>query len=172
MRVLVVNAGSSSLNLRLLDADDTVLFAEDLTAHHGHFDMGTAGEAIRRQADRIDAVGHRIVHGGATLIEPVILDEVVERKLRQLTALAPLHQPTSLAGIDLVWEVLRDTPSVVCFQHGVPRQHAGGGDDLCRPRGEWRNSGSGDSDSTGSATPMPAVEPPTWLVATWTTSGS
>jgi acetate kinase len=62
-----------------------------------------------------DAAGHRVVHGGDEFTAPVLIDEQVERRLRTLTELAPLHQPKSLAGIDAVRGVLPDVPEVACF---------------------------------------------------------
>jgi acetate kinase len=62
-----------------------------------------------------DAVGHRIVHGGPDFSEPVQIDAEVERRLRALSDLAPLHQPTSLAAMDAVTAALPDLPRVACF---------------------------------------------------------
>jgi acetate kinase len=115
MRVLVVNAGSSSLKLRLLGTDDAVLFAEDIAAEHGQFDLNAARAAITSHAEQIDAIGHRVVHGGTTYTRAVVIDDVVDRHLRDLVALAPLHQPKSLAGIALVRDLLPATPAVACF---------------------------------------------------------
>ena len=115
MRVLVVNAGSSSLKLRLLDEDNTLLFAEDAASEHGLFDLATARAAILKMSRQVDAVGHRVVHGGIRFTESVVIDDTVDRAIRDLTALAPLHQPKSLAGIDLVHELLPDLPAVACF---------------------------------------------------------
>jgi len=114
MRVLVVNAGSSSLKLRLLGADNAVLFAETQT-HPGSFDPGPVRTAVSRIADQVDAIGHRVVHGGTRFTTPVVLDPTVERALHQLTGLAPLHQPKSLAGIDAVRDILPQIPAVACF---------------------------------------------------------
>lgn len=115
MRVLVVNAGSSSLKLRLLDEDNTLLFAEDVAAEHGMFDPATTRAVILNMSYQIDAVGHRVVHGGIRFTESVVIDDTIDHELRGLTALAPLHQPKSLAGIDLVRELLPDLPAVACF---------------------------------------------------------
>lgn len=115
MRVLVVNAGSSSLKLRLLDEHNTLLSAEDAAAEHGLFDLATARAALLKMSRQADAVGHRVVHGGTRFTESVVIDDAVDCALRDLTALAPLHQPKSLAGIDLVRELLPDLPSVACF---------------------------------------------------------
>lgn len=115
MRVLVVNAGSSSLKLRLLDENNTLLSAEDAASEHGLFDLTEARTAILKMAPRADAVGHRVVHGGMRFTDSVVIDDTVDRELRDLTVLAPLHQPKSLAGIDLVHELLPDIPAVACF---------------------------------------------------------
>jgi acetate kinase len=114
MRVLVVNAGSSSLKLRLLGSDNSILFADD-QSHEGRFDPFPVREAIAGIADQVDAIGHRVVHGGARFTSAVVIDAAVEQTLRQLTNLAPLHQPKSLAGIDALRRLLPDVPSVACF---------------------------------------------------------
>ena len=73
---------------------------------------------MRRSAeglDAADAVGHRIVHGGAQFREPVRIDASVEAALRGLVDLAPLHQPKSLAALDAVSAALPGLPAVACF---------------------------------------------------------
>jgi acetate kinase len=62
-----------------------------------------------------DAIGHRVVHGAAEFADPVRMDNEVEKRIRALTALASLHQPKSLHGIDLVRAALPDLPEVACF---------------------------------------------------------
>ncbi|HEY7050479.1 MAG TPA: acetate/propionate family kinase [Jatrophihabitantaceae bacterium] len=108
MTVLVVNAGSSSLKLRLLDADDGMLESADLAPD------GSIAEALSGWP-RPDAVGHRIVHGGTDFSGPVMVDADVRRRLEELVDLAPLHQPKSLAALDAVGQVLTDVPPVACF---------------------------------------------------------
>ena len=53
-----------------------------------------------QQPGKIDAVGHRIVHGGARFYEPTRIDAAVLNEIHALTALAPLHNPSGLAGIE------------------------------------------------------------------------
>ena len=108
MRVLVVNAGSSSLKLRLLGQDDTVEQTADA-------EPGGDLEALLRDWPEPDAVGHRVVHGGMRFRDPVVIDDDVRRALADLTALAPLHQPKSLQGLDAVSALLPDVPAVACF---------------------------------------------------------
>jgi acetate kinase len=121
MRILVVNAGSSSLKLRLLEEDDTVAAAHDLPAPGGDGDQGAVARTLAA-LQGIDAVGHRIVHGGAEFTGPVALDRHVEQRLRALTDLAPLHQPKSLAALEAVNQALPGVPAVACFDTAF---HAG-----------------------------------------------
>jgi acetate kinase len=113
MRVLVVNAGSSTLKLSVLD-DDEVRLAETLPTPRGHLDEDAVRDVLGR-AEAPDAVGHRIVHGGSEFLEPVELDEDVVRRLHALADLAPLHQPRSLRAIQLVGSLLPEVPAVGCF---------------------------------------------------------
>jgi acetate kinase len=114
MRILVVNAGSSSLKLRVLDQDDSVVASRDLPSPRGRTDGAAVAAAIREFGD-VDAVGHRVVHGGSIFSEPVLIDGSVVDRLRSLTDLAPLHQPKSLAGMDMVGVLLPGMPAVACF---------------------------------------------------------
>jgi len=121
MRILVVNAGSSSLKLRVLDPDDRIVGAEDLPAPRGQADIVAVARAIEGFGT-VDAVGHRIVHGGTLYAQPVRIDHEVVERLRALTDLAPLHQPKSLAALDAVQASLPDVPAVACFDTAF---HAG-----------------------------------------------
>jgi acetate kinase len=114
MRILVVNAGSSSLKLRVLEPDDTVAATRDLAAPRGQADEARVAEAIRGFGE-VEAVGHRIVHGGTEFSRPVVIDAQVEERLRALIDLAPLHQPKSLAALDSVNAILPGVPAVACF---------------------------------------------------------
>ncbi len=114
MRILVVNAGSSSLKLRLLAADNTLMASRDLPAPRGQAEASAVAAAVREMGP-VDAVGHRIVHGGTEFSGPVLIDDEVERQLAALTDLAPLHQPKSLAAFRAVTAVLPQVPAVACF---------------------------------------------------------
>lgn len=114
MKVLVVNAGSSSLKLRLLGDENTLLGSADLSADADGFDTGALTEAISRWPSP-DVIGHRIVHGGTQFTGPTRITVVVEQQLQELTALAPLHQPKSLAGLAAVSAQLPDVPAIACF---------------------------------------------------------
>jgi acetate kinase len=114
LRVLAVNAGSSSLKLRVLDRDDALLGTADLPTRHGQVDRQALGAALTGLPE-VDAVGHRVVHGGERFRDPVRVDSEVAAALRELTDLAPLHQPKSLAALDAVRAALPDVPAVACF---------------------------------------------------------
>ena len=113
-RILVVNAGSSSLKLRVLDPGDAIVGSADLPAPRGSNDQAEVADAIRGLGE-VHAVGHRIVHGGTTFSGPVRIDQRVIGRLEALTDLAPLHQPKSLAALAAVNAVLPDVPAVACF---------------------------------------------------------
>lgn len=121
MRMLIINAGSTSLKLRFLDTDDTLLADHELPAVKSGFDEGAVA-AVLDGLDGVDAVGHRVVHGGPKLSTAVLVDERVEAYLRSLVDLAPLHQPPALEGIDLARRLLPGVPAVACFDTAF---HAG-----------------------------------------------
>ena len=110
MRVLVVNAGSSSLKLRLL-AGDTVEERRD--APGGALSAAEVGRWAAGLAP--DATGHRVVHGGSQFTGPVLVDDAVMDRLRALTDLAPLHQPPALEALTALRGALPGTPAVACF---------------------------------------------------------
>ncbi|MBN1092825.1 acetate/propionate family kinase [Blastococcus sp. TML/M2B] len=114
MRVLVVNAGSSSLKLTRLDDDGAVTAATTVERWRGegHLDpltefLGSCGE--------VDAVGHRVVHGGPRHTGPAVVDDLLVASLYSIAHLAPLHQPRALAGVRSVRELLPGVPAVACF---------------------------------------------------------
>lgn len=113
LSVLVVNAGSSSLKLRVLAGDDSVTATADLPALTEDTEAALAGAVA--SLPPTDAVGHRVVHGGTAYSLPVRVTPDVRRRLEALTDLAPLHQPKSLGALDAVTRVLPDVPAVACF---------------------------------------------------------
>jgi acetate kinase len=97
--VLVVNAGSTSLKLSLVEADGTASSVASLAA-----------------APRdVEAVAHRIVHGGERFREPVVIDDEVEWELARLVDLAPLHNGPALTALESARRALPDVPHVAVF---------------------------------------------------------
>lgn len=113
MRVLVVNAGSSSVKIRVLDASDAVVARTDLEADRGRPDPDALAAALA-DVGRVDAVGHRVVHGGPHLTGATVVDGGVLAELDALVALAPLHQPPALAALRATAAALPGVPAVVC----------------------------------------------------------
>jgi acetate kinase len=119
--VLVVNAGSSSLKLRVLDPGDRVTTALDLSPWDGSPDHAALRRFLRELSggDGTDGgvglVGHRVVHGGSRFTGPVLIDDGVVAGIGALTDLAPLHQPRALAGIEAIRSALPEVPAVACF---------------------------------------------------------
>jgi acetate kinase len=112
--VLVVNAGSSSLKLRLLDAAQRVQASDDLPPVAG----GDVGDVLGRflaACPGVDAVGHRVVHGGSEFRGPVRLDDAIDDRLDRLSDLDPLHNPPALAAIRAVQHLDPSLPQVACF---------------------------------------------------------
>jgi acetate kinase len=97
--VLVVNAGSTSLKLSVVERDGAATTVES-------FDAVPEG---------VVAVAHRVVHGGMRFREPVVIDDAVEQQLEAAVELAPLHNAAALAAIEQARETLPDLPHVAVF---------------------------------------------------------
>src|SRR6185503_17667159 len=109
VRVLTVNAGSSSLKLRLLGDADELLASADLPALAGRAASDDLERAVAGMPDP-GAVGHRVVHGGTRFRGPARLDDEAVEVLRALTPLAPLHQPAALDAMAAVGALLPAVP--------------------------------------------------------------
>jgi acetate kinase len=136
VRILVVNAGSSSVKLSVLDDSDRGEGSEEFPAADGRLDESALRRVIQARLP-VDAVGHRIVHGGTEFVEPVLLSSDVVDRLGALTDLAPLHQPRSLAGVDVVARLLPDLPAVGCFDTAFHARMPDAAATYALPR-EWR----------------------------------
>jgi acetate kinase len=110
----VVNAGSSSLKVSVVGPDDVVLAHSEFQVSRGRVEDAQLEEATRAMKG-IDAVGHRIVHGGPRYSKSVRIDSEVVSYLTTITDLAPLHLPAALAGIAAVGRALTGVPAVACF---------------------------------------------------------
>ncbi len=154
--VLVVNAGSSSLKYSLVDGDtgeaaagglvERIGEAQGRITHHGpagdttrEEKVATHEDALRAVLDlfdsagpalasvELDAVGHRVVHGGAAFADPVLVDDALLAKVEQLVPLAPLHNPANLEGMRVARRLFPDLPQVAVFDtafHQTLPEHA------------------------------------------------
>lgn len=112
--MLVVNAGSSSVKLRVIDDDARVAGSRDLPSVD-RIDLRAELAALLAEVPGVDAVGHRVVHGGARFTSPVLLDPTTDRELEELADLAPLHNPPSLAAVRQLQALRPELPQVACF---------------------------------------------------------
>lgn len=120
--ILVVNAGSTSLKLSIVDESDS-------SRRIASFDQ--AGSDV-------DAVAHRVVHGGTRFFEPVILDADAEAALDELAELAPLHNRPALAAIEDARSALPHVPHVAVFDTAFHRTIPEEASTYALPAG-WRN---------------------------------
>jgi acetate kinase len=145
-KILVCNAGSSSLKFSLFDAEDEVLLADGgvdwLTKParlvfrganqpeiREELKLEKHADAVARILDNLQAgasaalqgpedlraVGHRVVHGGDRYTSAVRISPEVKRTIKELTELAPLHNPPSLDGINAIEQILPKVPQIAAF---------------------------------------------------------
>ena len=122
MRVLVINCGSSSVKYHLIDVSDNSRIVtgkiESIGEADGKFkNHQQALEYIVSQVGEqsVDAIGHRVVHGGEKFVEPVIIDSDVLEEIEACSVDAPLHNPFNLLGITIAREKWADVPHVAVF---------------------------------------------------------
>jgi len=114
VRLLVVNAGSSSLKLSVLEDDCRAGPARTLQPWAGE-DGQEPLAAFLADCGRIDAVGHRVVHGGPRFDGPALVDADLVAYLAEIGHLAPLHNPRAVAGIGATTALLPGVAQVACF---------------------------------------------------------
>lgn len=146
MKILVINAGSSSLKYQFMDSDSGEVFAKGVCERIGidgklthkvpgkenyekDIPMPTHNEAIRSvleimvdpehgvisSVDEIDAVGHRVLHGGSAFTKSCIIDDACIAAIEKCIPLGPLHNPANLMGIRACQELMPDKKQVAVF---------------------------------------------------------
>ena len=111
-RILVVNAGSSSLKLSVVGAPDA---AGDGMTLDSPEDIGAAIRDFRQRSGSIDAAGVRVVHGGDLFRESVLMTPDVLERLCTVSDLAPLHNPPAIAALRALVDAGSDVPVIACF---------------------------------------------------------
>jgi acetate kinase len=117
----------------VVDPDSATEVSEGIIERIGDSDVADHEQAMRRifeqigpqlEADDVVAVGHRVVHGGPDLYQPTLVDDALIDKLEELSALAPLHNPPAILGIQVARKALPDLPHVAVFDtaffHDLP----------------------------------------------------
>ncbi|SMF94235.1 acetate kinase [Methylomagnum ishizawai] len=128
-KILVLNSGSSSLKYRLIDLDGEAVLATGLVERIGEDGAPAADhrQAIAELVRRLEAsghwrgagdlygIGHRVVHGGENFAAAAWVDDAVVAAIRAAIALAPLHNPPNLLGIEVCRELWPGVPQVAVF---------------------------------------------------------
>ena len=147
MKILVINAGSSSMKFTLFEMDSDAVLAKGVFErlgydnpnliykradgykfegeiyvkdHVGAFKeicnkLVAAEGGVIKDLSEIDAIGHRVLHGGEKITAPVVVDENVKAIVRECFPLGPLHNPANLAGIEACEEAMPGVPNVGVF---------------------------------------------------------
>lgn len=145
MKVLVLNCGSSSVKYKLYDDDQQlaegllekigtsqaqlnhtvagrkkVVSVHEILEHHAGIELILSTlvdpeKGVLKTIDEIQAVGHRVVHGGESFSESTLITPEVLAKIEECIDIAPLHNPPNLAGIYAVTELLPKAPQVAVF---------------------------------------------------------
>ncbi|WP_430784772.1 acetate kinase [Virgibacillus flavescens] len=142
--ILAINAGSSSLKFQLIQMPEEKILSKGLVERIGLPDSvfsievndkkdKTIGEisdhedavkqlmekltssGIIESLDDIQAIGHRVVHGGERFTDSVIINDEVMKEIEEVSELAPLHNPANLTGIRAFQEILPEVPMVAVF---------------------------------------------------------
>jgi acetate kinase len=114
-RIFVVNAGSSSLKYEVLDVEAESVVSSGLIERVTDHSAALAEVLEELDTESIDAVGHRVVHGGSLFAQATVIDDKVEAEIEDLAVLAPLHNPPGLAGIRAARAALPFIPHVAVF---------------------------------------------------------
>lgn len=144
MKVLAVNAGSSSLKFQLFQMPEeevilkgeieriglpngiiTIKYNGNKEEHIQEFKDHRVAckvlldllikKAVIKSFDEIKAVAHRVVQGGEIFVKPTVINDEVIKKIEELSPLAPLHNPANLTGIKSFYEIMPDSINVACF---------------------------------------------------------
>ena len=120
MNILVINCGSSSVKYKFYSMPPEELISKgaiDKIGEKGSFIRNhcQALERILEEIKNVDAIGHRVVHGGEQFQEPVVINSRVIRKIKTCCNLAPLHNPANLDGIRACGDILKNIRQVAVF---------------------------------------------------------
>ena len=144
MKILTVNAGSSSLKFNMIELPEEKElisgYFEKIGLSGGIYSIKINGSKIKKEADmrdhkdaiellikelldnkiiksleEIEGIGHRLVHGGDKYASSVVITDDVINTVKELSSLAPLHNPANILGVEAFREALPNTPMVGVF---------------------------------------------------------
>ncbi|HFX18106.1 MAG TPA: acetate kinase [Flavobacteriales bacterium] len=142
MKILVLNSGSSSLKFQLFEMPEGKVLVKGLAERIGEktgrfkandfeisknlpshkealelltdYLLNPENQIINNKND-IEVIGHRVVHGGSSFVQPTLITEAVKNKVRELFSLAPLHNPANLTGIETAEMIFPQAKQVAVF---------------------------------------------------------
>ena len=121
-KVLVVNSGSSSLKYQLFDMTSETRLAKGLVERIGCGGPVNHAEALKAvvaelgdAAKGIDAIGHRVLHGGEVFFDSALMNKANMAKAKKLVKFGPLHMPANLGGIEACERIFKGVPNVGVF---------------------------------------------------------
>jgi len=114
MKVLVVNVGSTSVKYDHYEMDTERSLARGVLERVTDY-RAAMTTILASLKEPVEAVGHRVVHGGERLIQPTRIDPAVEAIIEECAAFAPIHNPVNLAGVRAAREVFPTVPHVAVF---------------------------------------------------------
>ena len=121
-KVLVINSGSSSLKYQLFDMKTETRLAKGLVERIGCGGPKDHAEALKQvvaelgdKAQGIDAIGHRVLHGGEVFKDSALMSKANMAKAKKLVKFGPLHMPANLGGIEACEKIFKGVPNVGVF---------------------------------------------------------
>ena len=120
-KVLVVNSGSSSLKYQLFDMKTETRLAKGLVERIGAGGPANHAEALKKvvadlgNPTDIDAIGHRVLHGGEVFKDSALMNKTNMAKAKKLVKFGPLHMPANLGGIEACEKIFKGVPNVGVF---------------------------------------------------------
>ena len=121
-KVLVINSGSSSLKYQLFDMKSETRLAKGLVERIGCGGPKDHAEALKNvvaqlgdAAKGIDAIGHRVLHGGEVFTDSALMNKANMAKAKKLVKFGPLHMPANLGGIEACEKIFKGVPNVGVF---------------------------------------------------------
>lgn len=132
MKILVINSGSSSIKYKLFEMPGEHLILKGALEHIGEEGSEVSNhysglKIILEKIEKVDAIGHRVVHGAEKFKKPVLINKKVISGIKQCCAIAPLHNPANLAGILACQKILTGIKQVAVFDtafHQTLPEHA------------------------------------------------
>ena len=121
-KVLVINSGSSSLKYQLFDMKTETRLAKGVIERIGCGGPKDHAEALKQvvaelgdKAQGIDAIGHRVLHGGEVFKDSALMSKANMSKAKKLVKFGPLHMPANLGGIEACEKIFKGVPNVGVF---------------------------------------------------------